>query len=687
MGKGTACFLAAFVFILVLQNALALDLDSFLVDTLDSTILALERDRATKDLTKSVTVPRRKISYKKVTTAGGKWSSRRRRYSVRKKVTKQKKKIPLNKNLQAINQIQNGMLEANAMRRSVSKNRLLQHIKQACNAKQFIFGRQMLGHQIYNAAKTRKRGRRSVNSPSGILDKIKNEIGDTKFNQLMAYDGGVTLAFALDTTGSMSDDIKQAKDIVKGIVTYKRTFLVDYVLSPFNDPISHKYHGPLTYMEETREAQFLELIKNVKHADGGDCDELAITGIQEIFSAPLQYQSPIYVLTDAGAKDATDEKIEILKELMFSYQSPVNFFLSTRGGCLQPKHIELYKSLADYIGGQVLFFSNKNHIGLTLNLIKKGLIGGSRIPVIQKKRRKRAVGNKQLSILVDDSIETLTATVLDSSNRGVRLYNPAGRLQNGGKIDTGAGALYVVEKPAVGEWKLVTPSNSFVTAKCVSLENIDFEYNFLVSVKIGFRQKVISSREPLLGKQATIIITVPAHAKTIPSSYRLQVVDVGLNTLRVISLKSHGKASGRYKGSFAAPSGEFRLVLKGKTKRNRPFSRLATGILKPKNVMIHVHSAPRGFAVTAGGSRTTIIFALHSYSTRDVFSVEADEPKKFIVRLPRRVFGRPGRMSLFTISFQAPRGAKKGQSYNVVITVVGKTSNVKSRKHVQLLVV
>ena len=84
----------------------------------------------------------------------------------------------------------------------------------------------------------------------------------------------------------------------------------------------------------------------------------------------------------------------------------------------------MYKSLADYIGGQVLFFSNKNHIGLTLNLIKKGLIGGSRIPVIQKKRRKRAVGNKQLSILVDDSIETLTATVLDSSNRGVRLYNP-----------------------------------------------------------------------------------------------------------------------------------------------------------------------------------------------------------------------------------------------------------------------
>ena len=68
-----------------------------------------------------------------------------------------------------------------------------------------------------------------------------------------------------------------------------------------------------------------------------------------------------------------------------------------------------------------------------------------------------------------------------------------------GKITTGGGALFVVERPATGVWKLVTSTNSFVTAKCVSLENIDFEYNFLVQVKVGLRQKVISSKEPLQG--------------------------------------------------------------------------------------------------------------------------------------------------------------------------------------------
>ena len=64
---------------------------------------------------------------------------------------------------------------------------------------------------------------------------------------------------------------------------------------------------------------------------GGDCNELAITGIKEIFSSSIQYQSPVYVLTDAGAKDATDESIETLKAMIDAYQSPVNFFLSTKG--------------------------------------------------------------------------------------------------------------------------------------------------------------------------------------------------------------------------------------------------------------------------------------------------------------------------------------------------------------------
>lgn len=55
----------------------------------------------------------------------------------------------------------------------------------------------------------------------------------------MAEDGEVTLAFALDTTGSMSDDIDSAKKIVIGIVNSHQGQSVDYILSPFNDPVTH----------------------------------------------------------------------------------------------------------------------------------------------------------------------------------------------------------------------------------------------------------------------------------------------------------------------------------------------------------------------------------------------------------------------------------------------------------------
>ena len=48
--------------------------------------------------------------------------------------------------------------------------------------------------------------------------------------------GQVTLMFAIDDTGSMSDEIAAAKKIATSIVNEQRVEPVDYILSPFNDP-------------------------------------------------------------------------------------------------------------------------------------------------------------------------------------------------------------------------------------------------------------------------------------------------------------------------------------------------------------------------------------------------------------------------------------------------------------------
>ena len=78
-------------------------------------------------------------------------------------------------------------------------------------------------------------------STKQIFSIIKKKIGDERYTQLMAEDGKVTLAFVLDTTGSMGDDIASAKGIIKRIVEEKaQSNVVDYILSTFNDPKTHR---------------------------------------------------------------------------------------------------------------------------------------------------------------------------------------------------------------------------------------------------------------------------------------------------------------------------------------------------------------------------------------------------------------------------------------------------------------
>jgi len=58
------------------------------------------------------------------------------------------------------------------------------------------------------------------------------------FDDLYILDGGATLMFAIDSTGSMGDDIVTAKNIVTDILNMPRdpTKPVDYVLSDIHDP-------------------------------------------------------------------------------------------------------------------------------------------------------------------------------------------------------------------------------------------------------------------------------------------------------------------------------------------------------------------------------------------------------------------------------------------------------------------
>ncbi|KAH0556247.1 hypothetical protein GP486_005825 [Trichoglossum hirsutum] len=112
--------------------------------------------------------------------------------------------------------------------------------------------------------------------------------------------GVPTLAFAIDTTGSMGDVIDavrtQAISIAKGLAgTDNEPGL--YVISPFNDPET----GPVTVTTDF--TTFEHTINSLGAEGGGDCPEMAVTGMINAVDA-MDVDSGLLLFTDAVAKDS-----------------------------------------------------------------------------------------------------------------------------------------------------------------------------------------------------------------------------------------------------------------------------------------------------------------------------------------------------------------------------------------------
>jgi hypothetical protein len=110
---------------------------------------------------------------------------------------------------------------------------------------------------------------------------------------------GTSMAFAIDTTGSMSDIIAAVQQQSIAIATARNGTSDepnDYVIAPFNDPTT----GPVykTSDLDTFEAD----IKSLTAYGGGDCPELALTGMLDAM-AVMDGPADLFVMTDAAAKD------------------------------------------------------------------------------------------------------------------------------------------------------------------------------------------------------------------------------------------------------------------------------------------------------------------------------------------------------------------------------------------------
>ncbi|CAL8356850.1 unnamed protein product [Boreogadus saida] len=112
-----------------------------------------------------------------------------------------------------------------------------------------------------------------------LLEDIRGAAGDRDFLRLMGIDRSAVVCFVIDTTGSMANEIAEAKDVVYKIIDSKKGTQdepSEYILVPFNDPD----FGPMT--KTTDPEVMKDEISKLTASGGGDHPEMCLSGLQVI---------------------------------------------------------------------------------------------------------------------------------------------------------------------------------------------------------------------------------------------------------------------------------------------------------------------------------------------------------------------------------------------------------------------
>lgn len=106
-------------------------------------------------------------------------------------------------------------------------------------------------------------------------------------------------------------------------------------------------------MSSDQKEEFAKAIGQLPSEGGGDCPEKSVTGMLNALGKEPKYGSPMFVFTDASAKDDGRSHLEALKSAASLHGTTITFF-TRRQGCFgeQSKGIRSYQEIATHTSGK-----------------------------------------------------------------------------------------------------------------------------------------------------------------------------------------------------------------------------------------------------------------------------------------------------------------------------------------------
>ncbi|XP_061572640.1 von Willebrand factor A domain-containing protein 7-like [Cololabis saira] len=435
-----------------------------------------------------------------------------------------------------------------------------------------------------------------------LLEDIRVAVGDNSFLRLMGVSQSSALCFVIDTTGSMRDDIAEAKRVSFAIIDSKRGTQQKpsaYILVPFNDPD----FGPV--ITTTNAKVFKDQINKLSAKGGGDLPEMCLSGLQLALTAAPP-SSEIFVFTDAPAKDA-DLK-NTITALIESTKSVVTFMLtdvlpsrrrrrssqSVFPRVISQSDAQLYRDLAQLSGGQAIEVT-KSDLPHATSIIEDSLAGAV-VTVCQEIRDPGRPDH--FTFALDGSLTNVTTYITGASSLTFTLTSSKGVSQSSTQASgplaslTTVGNLFRLSLNTdnnTGIWQISVNSNNPYSVKVIGQSLVNFIHTLVEALEGGHKDLRLKEGRPLSGGNFSLLICV-TESETVNIT-DVTLLDSSGSTEVDGSLQSNG--GDRYLFTFSGvPAGDFVLVLKGETS-NSPsmstpssFQRQAPTRIKTSNITL-----------------------------------------------------------------------------------------------------
>ncbi|XP_037079078.1 hemicentin-1-like [Pollicipes pollicipes] len=388
----------------------------------------------------------------------------------------------------------------------------------------------------------------------------------------------VSLGVVFDSTGSMYDDLRRlirgVEKVLQVVVAADSHRIENFILVPYHDPVI----GPAIVTDDYH--QFYDNLKTLDVRGGGDCPEMALTGLKLALERALP-GSHIYVFTDASAKD-----YHLLEEILslISDKSPHIVFVLT-GNCEDPDGPgqAVFQRIAAVTSGHV-FHMQKDSVQQVLEFVRESLRPGKvslaavdHDPAPSEDAEADPPSVPVVNFHVDKSLDEFTVSV--SGNRPeVTIRESENQEDVTGDLILDLPKVKVVniQNPKPGRYTVTveTEDDSPFTMRATAISGVTFEFGFTLDED----GSLSGALDRPVQNETNYLLVRPVNASEALEMRQAELTSLEGQVLRTVDLGER-EPDGVFRGGpFVPPDDLFRVKVQGAHEDGSPLQRETSAV-------------------------------------------------------------------------------------------------------------